>query len=185
MQRPRAPLFLLGVGIVAGLLGTSLLHATSPASSCAHPSIVIKKREGIVELFCAGAPRGQYLATFGKNPVGPKLQQGDEKTPEGRYFVSSRVETPRFHRFLGVSYPNADDVRRSRGMGISQLGGGIGIHGVQKSMAAMARVWLRVGHTLGLNRLWGPTDGCIGVSNEDIEVLYDAVRVGTPVQITP
>ena len=49
----------------------------------------------------------------------------------------------------------------------------------------MARVWLRAGHTLGLTRLWGPTDGCIGVSNEDIETLYDAVRIGTPVVINP
>lgn len=184
MRRSRVSLC-IGLGMLGALFGASLLHATSPPPICTQPSIVIKKREGIVELFCAGAKRGDYLATFGQNPVGPKLQQGDEKTPEGRYFVSSRVETPRFHRFLGVSYPNADDVRRSRGLGITQLGGGIGIHGVQKSKATLARVWLSVGHTLGLNRLWGPTDGCIGVSNQDIEALYDAVRVGTPVQINP
>lgn len=184
MGRSRALFFSVGLGI-SGLLAASLLHATSPAPICTQPSIVIKKREGIVELFCGGARRGEYLATFGKNPVGPKLQQGDEKTPEGRYSVSSRVETPRFHRFLGVSYPNAEDVRRSRALGITNFGNGIGIHGVQKSKATLARVWLRVGHTLGLNRLWGPTDGCIGVSNEDIEALYEAARVGTPILIIP
>lgn len=160
-------------------------RSAAAASTCSHPSLAVRKREGIVELSCQGRAPQRFLATFGQNPTGPKLREGDERTPEGSYFISSRVETPRFHRFLGVSYPNAADLRRAQQLGISRPGGGIGIHGVQASKNTLARIWLRLGHTLRLNRLWGPTDGCIGVSNEDIEVLYAAVRVGTPVEITP
>lgn len=153
--------------------------------SCPQAAIEVHKREGVVELYCASALRGRFLATFGQNPVGPKLREGDEHTPEGHYYITSRVETPRFHRFLGISYPNAEDLRRAQALQITRPGGAIGIHGVKKSLDVLARLWLRGGHVLGLNRLWGPTDGCIGVSNTDIETIYRAARVGTPVHIMP
>ena len=182
-----------GVGLLAVVLGCDAplvaegqsKPASEASPDCVQPSVLVRKREGIVELSCQGRPPQRFLATFGQQPVGPKLREGDERTPEGTYHISSRVETPRFHRFLGVSYPNAQDIRRAKELGITRLGGGIGIHGVQASKNTLARIWLRLGHTLLLNRLWGPTDGCIGVANEDIEVLYRSVRVGTPVVITP
>jgi hypothetical protein len=173
------------IGMSSLAIPVSCPRAAPAPLECQQPALKIHKRQGVVELYCAETLRGRFLATFGRNPVGPKLQEGDERTPEGHYYVSSRVETPRFYRFLGVSYPNAEDQRRAREFKIMRPGGGIGIHGTKKSLAGLARLWLRAGHLLGLNRLWGPTDGCIGVSNEDIEVLYDAVHVGTPIEITP
>ena len=177
------------LGCLAGLALLSSVAALPdkhpPVEVCPQTSIEIHKAAGVVDLFCAGTLRGTFQATFGQHPVGPKQQEGDERTPEGRYQISSRIETTRFHRFLGISYPNAEDLARARALHIARPGGGIGIHGVKQSLAGWARLWLRTGHTLGLNRLWGPTDGCIGVSNEDIETLYAAARVGTPVLITP
>lgn len=181
-QRRLVALALAAGGLLAPAWAAAPAAVTRP---CDQPSLVVRKRDGVVELACQGQIRGRFLATFGQNPVGPKLREGDERTPEGQYHISSRVETPRFHRFLGVSYPNADDIRRAKALGITRMGGGIGIHGVEASKNTLARIWLRLGHTLGLNRLWGPTDGCIGVTNEDIEVLYAATRVGTPVVINP
>lgn len=176
--------------LVAGLLAAVSVRSQPTGSAaqkspCEEASLTIRKHEGVVELSCKGVASGRFLATFGQNPVGPKLREGDERTPEGHYHIASRVQTPRFHRFLGVSYPNADDVRRAKALGITRMGGGIGIHGVEASKNSLARIWLRLGHALSLNELWGPTDGCIGVANEDIDILYAAVHVGTPVLITP
>ena len=182
-SRLRLGLLVVGVGLCVVPVQRTLSAPEQPL--CVQPSIEVKKREGVVELSCGGHVRNRFLATFGQNPVGPKLREGDERTPEGRYHVSSRVETPRFHRFLGLSYPNSEDVRRAEQLKITRLGGGIGIHGVKQSLNGLARVWLSAGHALRLNRLWGPTDGCIGLSNEDIEVLYAVARVGTPVLISP
>lgn len=160
-------------------------RATRRDARCDDPSIFVDKSEGMLTLRCGGVARVSFEATFGANPVGPKVREGDERTPEGRYRVSSRVSTPRFHRFLGVSYPNADDLRRARALGVTSPGGGIGIHGVTRSRSGLARAWIRVAHDLGVHDVWGPTDGCIALANDDIEYLYARVRVGTPIEIAP
>jgi hypothetical protein len=85
---------------------------------------------------------------------------------------------------LAISYPNADDRRRAAEKGIARLGGGIGIHGVRADLAVPARVWTRLARTTGMSGVWGPTDGCIGLVNEDVERLYDVVPVGTKVKIS-
>src|SRR5262249_27427458 len=146
--------------------------------------IRVFKREGTVELLCEGAVRRTMAATFGKNPVGPKEREGDERTPEGTYRISSRVVDERFHRFLGVSYPNEEDRRRAAEKGVTKLGGGIGIHGANAKLAGLARAWTRFASATGLAGVWGPTDGCIGVVNEDAEALYKLVPIGTKVVIS-
>jgi murein L,D-transpeptidase YafK len=124
-------------------------------------------------------------ATFGASPVGQKEREGDERTPEGNYQINSKVENARFHRFLGVSYPNAEDIERTKRKGITNPGGGIGIHGTTRKLAPLARAWIRVARVTGLSSVIGPTDGCIGISNEDVERLYAVVPVNTPVIIVP
>jgi murein L,D-transpeptidase YafK len=152
------------------------------ASTCANASIFVDKSERMLELRCDGQAPQRFAATFGANPVGPKREEGDERTPEGRYEVTSRVHPPRFHRFLGVSYPNASDLAASRALGIRRPGRGIGIHGVRTDLAALARLWVRAAPRA---IQWGPTDGCIALANEDVEVVYDAVRAHTPIEIVP
>jgi murein L,D-transpeptidase YafK len=124
-------------------------------------------------------------ATFGGNPVGPKEREGDQRTPEGVYLVVSKVKSERFHRFIGVSYPNEEDRRRAAQKGISRLGGGIGIHGTRAALSSLARLWIQFASTSGLGAVWGPTDGCIGLDNEDAEVVFDTVVMGTKVVIEP
>ncbi len=51
--------------------------------------------------------------------------------------------------------------------------------------AGLARVWTRFAHATNLYRVWGPTDGCVAISNENIETLYDTVSTGTPIEILP
>lgn len=187
-RRVRIMFALLGVLIV--LTGVWLLspapgHSQRAQRGCPNASLVIDKSEGVLELRCGEERRASYLATFGANPLGPKLEEGDERTPEGEYTISSRRRTERFHRFLGISYPNASDRARSRAAHVTRLGGAIGIHGVNDSRAALGRAWIRGAHALGLIQSWGPTDGCIALMNDDVEEVYDAVRIGTPVRIQP
>jgi murein L,D-transpeptidase YafK len=160
----------------------------SPAASlsaCKAPSLHVFKREGVLELWCDGKVTREMGATFGANPVGTKEREGDEKTPEGTYHISSRVQSERFHRFLGVSYPDEAALRRAKQKGIQKPGGSIGVHGTTRRLAALARAWIRISGATGLSSVYGPTDGCIGISNEDVEVLYDLVPVGTPIVISP
>jgi murein L,D-transpeptidase YafK len=181
------PRLAAGMGIAfAGML-VVLAAPAKPGGdeACRAPEIHVYKREGTVELLCNGVVRRKMAATFGGNPVGPKEEEGDERTPEGDYRVTSKVKSERFHRFLGISYPNEADRRRSAEKGITRLGGGIGIHGTRTEVAGLARIWTRLASSMGVAGVWGPTDGCIGVANEDAEVLSEAVHIGTKVVIAP
>jgi murein L,D-transpeptidase YafK len=175
----------LGCSVAGVLVALAWPAPAGGEEACRTPEIRVYKREGAVELLCEGAVRRTMAATFGSNPVGPKEQEGDQRTPEGTYRVASRVKSERFHRFLGISYPSDDDRRRAAEKGIEKLGGGIGIHGTRTRLAGAARLWTRLASAAGIAGVWGPTDGCIGVANEDVEVLFDSVPVGTRVVIAP
>lgn len=153
--------------------------------TCRSPALRVYKQEGVLELWCDGQLKRTMNATFGSNPVGQKEREGDERTPEGNYRISSKVESARFHRFLGISYPNEEDVQRAKRNGISNPGGGIGIHGTTPKLRLVARAWIRFAHVTGLAGVIGPTDGCIGVANEEVEHLYATVPVNTPITILP
>jgi murein L,D-transpeptidase YafK len=183
--RPRHLLAALGVSLTGALVALAWPAGADGEEPCRAPEIHIYKREGAVELLCDGTVRRTMAATFGGDPVGPKEQEGDQRTPEGTYRIASKVKSERFHRFLGVSYPNEDDRRHAAEKRITKLGGGIGIHGTQAKLAGMARLWTRLASAAGVAGVWGPTDGCIGMANEDVEVLFKAVPIGTKVMIAP
>ncbi len=157
--------------------------AAESATPCASAEIRVFKREGELDLVCGGKATRTMPATFGASPVGPKEREGDERTPEGTYTIASKTKSDRFHRFLAVSYPNDEDRRRAKEKGIAHLGGGIGIHGVRKDLASPARAWTRFARATGMAGVWGPTDGCVALVNEDVEALYDAVPAGARVTI--
>lgn len=143
-------------GLSATLVGAGLLVLAWPGSadsapSCEAPAIAVYKKEGRLELFCNGELRRGMAATFGANPVGHKEREGDERTPEGSYTISSKVKSDRFYRFLGISYPNAEDKKRAREKGIEKPGGGIGIHGTAQKLATIARMWTRFASATGLS----------------------------------
>lgn len=174
------------IAVCAGALFWPAASSSQRAQrTCRDPNVFVDKSDGVLELRCGSVVREHFLVTFGANPAGPKVEEGDERTPEGEYTISSRRVTSRFHRFMGVSYPNAADRARSARAGITRLGGAIGIHGVDSPRAPLARAWIRGAHALGLQNAWGPTDGCIALMNEDVEAVYEAVRIGTPVHIQP
>jgi murein L,D-transpeptidase YafK len=183
--RSRYLLAAFGAPVAVALVALAWPAGARGEEPCRAPEIHIYKREGALELICDGAVRRTMAATFGANPVGPKEREGDERTPEGTYRVASKVKDERFHRFLGVSYPNEEDRRRAAEEGITKLGGGIGIHGTRAKLSVLSRMWTRLASATGLAGVWGPTDGCIGVTNEDVEELFKAVPVGTKIVIAP
>ena len=125
-------------------------------------------------VFSDGAPVKTYRIALGFEPVGPKRRQGDGKTPEGIYRISARIPQSKFHRALLISYPNFMDAEQARRRGLPP-GGNIEIHGLPGWMG-----WVGSAHAL---MDW--TDGCIGVTNQEIEELWNLVPNGTLVEIKP
>lgn len=107
---------------------------------------------------------------LGRNPVGPKQFEGDGKTPEGRYLIDWRNPHSAYHLSLHVSYPNGQQVFTARTQGRS-AGSMIMIHGQPNGYnGRVAGDW---------------TDGCVAVSDIEIEALWDIVPDGAVVEILP
>ena len=106
--------------------------------------------------------------------MGAKQRQGDHKTPEGEYIIDAKNEHSRFLMALHLSYPNAADRARAHNLGVS-AGGDVEIHGLGKQYA-----WIGSRH-----RLVDWTDGCIAVTNEEIQEIFKIVPVGARVEIKP
>jgi len=122
--------------------------------------------------------RGQILRTYqvslGRTPSGKKVRQGDGKTPEGWYILDTRNPRSKFYRSMHVSYPNETDRARARAMGVSP-GGAIMIHGEPNHL-----------QNIGFNGKgvdW--TEGCIAVTNREMDEIWNAVPDGTPIEIRP
>jgi murein L,D-transpeptidase YafK len=121
-----------------------------------------------------GTPLKTFKVALGSQPVGAKQQQGDHKTPEGMYSVDAKNAHSQFYMALHLSYPSAEDRLRARKLGVSP-GGDVEIHGLGKKYG-----WIG-----GRHRLFDWTDGCIAVTNEEIEEIFRLVPTGTRVEIRP
>jgi murein L,D-transpeptidase YafK len=116
----------------------------------------------------------EYEVALGTNPTGPKRRNGDGRTPEGRYVIDSRLEESRFHRALHVSYPNEADLAFARAAGIAP-GGGVMIHGLPNGESWVGDV----------HREFDWTNGCIGVTDDEMDEIWELVDDGTPIEIRP
>ena len=150
--------------------------------------IVVSKSQGVLTAYGSD---GRILATFpaivGRQALGTKVREGDERTPEGEYYVCFKNPRSRFHLSLGLSYPNTDDAERGLRDGSitpveyreiveahgaqrvppwkTALGGEIFIHGGMEGR--------------------GGTAGCLAISDPAMEELFPQVALGTPVVIEP
>lgn len=136
--------------------------------------IIVVKSTRTMTLMSGGKVFKTYKVALGTVPVGAKEKQGDHKTPEGEYFVQAKIPNSRFHKALLVSYPNAADRAHARKMRVNP-GGEIEIHGLGSEFG-----WLGA-----LHRQTDWTDGCIAVTNEEIDEIYSLVDDGTPIEIKP
>jgi murein L,D-transpeptidase YafK len=134
--------------------------------------ILVDKSDRTLTLLSQGVPVRTYVGLqLGDAPVGPKHFEGDERTPEGRYTIDYRNPRSAYHLSLHISYPDAADRAYAAAHGRS-AGGEIFIHGQPNALAE--------------GRMQGDwTDGCISVSNAEIEDLWSLVADGTPIEIEP
>ena len=136
--------------------------------------IVVEKSARTMTLRRDGKVLKTYKVALSREPVGAKEREGDHRVPEGQYVIDSKNSASRFHLALHVSYPNAADRERARKLGVKP-GGNIEIHGLDSKYAWVGSLQRRVD--------W--TDGCIAVTNSEIEEIWSLVRVGTPLEIRP
>jgi murein L,D-transpeptidase YafK len=146
----------------------------APGQTTMADRIVVEKSARTMTLMREGKVLKTYKVALGTQPKGAKQRQGDHKTPEGLYIIDSKNARSRFHLGLHISYPNAADRARARKAGVDP-GGAIMIHGLESKYA-----WLG-----SLHRQTDWTDGCIAVTNPEIEDIWKLVAVGTPVEIKP
>lgn len=177
------------MGLALSLIGAAVADDRRPGSGQAwQPMLEVWKAQRRMDLRNAEQVVREFTVALGYAPRYPKEERGDMRTPVGRYAITAK-HVSRFHRFLALSYPNLDDAERAYQRGLldatlwadlffanwrgesptphTRLGGGVGIHGFG-------------------SRPYAPidwTEGCIAVSNDEIEYLYDVIPVGTPVLI--
>ena len=136
--------------------------------------VLVLKSERTLELIDHGKVLKKYKVALGSAPLGKKETRGDHKTPEGLYILDRRNEHSQFHRSLHISYPNAEDSEQARKSGVAP-GGDVMLHGLPNGYG-----WIGRRHRL---RDW--TDGCIAVTNEEVDEIWRAVANGTPIEIKP
>lgn len=134
--------------------------------------VLVDKSDRTLTLYANSRPYRTIAGLqFGAEPQGHKRFEGDERTPEGRYTIDYANPDSSYWLSLHISYPNAADRAHAEARGRSP-GGAIFLHGQPN--------WLPVGRLPGD---W--TDGCIALSNAEIEELWKLVPDGTPIEIRP
>lgn len=151
-----------------------LVPIRSDADAARVDLVRVVKSEARLYLVSAGNVVTHFPVAFGANPDGHKQQEGDERTPEGRYLLDYKKADSTYYRAIRISYPNEEDRRRAKALGVSP-GGQIMIHGQRNGLG-----WLSP-----ITQLFNWTDGCIALSNSDMDHVWNAVEVGTTVLIEP
>jgi murein L,D-transpeptidase YafK len=136
--------------------------------------LVVVKSQRSLTLLSHGKALRAYKVVLGASPVGAKEQQGDHKTPEGHYILDRRNAKSRFYKSIHVSNPNEQDKQKASQRGVA-AGGDIMIHGLPNGFG-----WLGATH-----RTLDWTDGCIVVTDADMDEICELVPDGTPLEIRP
>ncbi len=161
---------LTGLILLLGVMGP-----VEPADKPLHADkVVVLKRERTLQLLSQGKVIKTYKVALGGDPVGPKTGQGDHKTPEGLYVLDSRNAHSQFYKSLHISYPSVGDRAAAKQSGVS-AGGDVFVHGLPNGYG-----WIGAGHRA---KDW--TEGCVAVTDEEIDEIWLAVANGTPIEIRP
>ena len=136
--------------------------------------ILVLKSARRLQLISDGKPIKTYRISLGKQPKGPKMREGDKRTPEGLYWVDWRKKSDKFNLAMHINYPNISDAATARREGVNP-GSMIMIHGTPDSEENPEELF----HTLD----W--TDGCIAMKNYEMREVWNLVKDGTMVEIRP
>jgi murein L,D-transpeptidase YafK len=136
-------------------------------------SLKVCKSEKRMYAYSNGKIIKTYKISFGKNHIGKKEFEGDNKTPEGNYIINDKNPNSGYHKNLGISYPNNSDIENAKRLG-KRNGGDIKIHGLKNGLGKFDKF-----------HYWFSTRGCIRVTNNEVDELFNAVSIGTPIEIKP
>lgn len=172
---------------LAGITAIFMSNALFAPGTPANPRVIIKKAARSLELYDGEKLVRSYKVALGPEPFGHKAVEGDGRTPEGDLYVVVKNPESKYHLSLGLNYPGPGDAERGLAAGLldrteydqvidaaakrqmppqkTKLGGEIYIHG-----GGTATDW---------------TLGCVAMANDDIEEIFAAVAIGTPVSIRP
>lgn len=137
-------------------------------------SIIVHKERRALEVYSNGHLIKTYKISLGKNPIGDKEFEGDKKTLEGIYTINDKNENSGYYKNLGISYPNKHDIVSSKKLG-KPTGGDLKIHGLRNGIGFIGK----------FHRWFDWTAGCIALTNREIDELYNAVEIGTSIEIKP
>jgi murein L,D-transpeptidase YafK len=172
--RPAYLAGLLGLGVVL-LFG---FDAQSPAGAIQPEeradAILIVKHEHKLYLLHDNTPLRSYRIALGLSPTGAKEREWDFRTPEGSYVIDFRREHSHYYKALHISYPSPADLKRSSALHLP-AGGNIFIHGEPNQPTKPVSYYK--------TRDW--TNGCIALSDEDLQDVWDLTAGKTPVEIVP
>jgi murein L,D-transpeptidase YafK len=162
------------VGLFCGLFCASARAQAVVPTVLRADHVVVVKKERTLELLGQGKVIKSYKVALGGDPVGPKTKQGDHKTPEGMYVLDFRNAHSQFYKSIHISYPNEHDRAFAQQKGVSP-GGDVFLHGLPNGYGAIGAA----------HRLKDWTDGCIAVTDEEMDEIWKAVPDGTPIEIKP
>lgn len=146
--------------------------STAAAQSVSH--VLVNKSERRMQIMDGETVVKTYSIALGGSPEGHKQKEGDERTPEGNYVLDWRNPGSGYHRSIHVSYPNEADKARAASAG-EDPGGMIMIHGQRNYFG-----WFSP-----LTQWFDWTNGCIAVTNAEMDEIWDLVKNGTPIEIRP
>ncbi len=154
----------------------SLVLATGSSAFAAEmaDSVVIYKERRLLQLFQGDVLLREYPVSLGGDPIGHTTREGDQKTPEGRYLLDWRNANSGYYKSIHISYPSPEDVKAAAAEGIDP-GGMIMIHGQRNYFG-----WLA-----DLTQMFDWTDGCIAVTNAQMEDIWTLVPDNTVIEIRP
>ena len=136
--------------------------------------VLVEKSKSRLYLMQEGEAFASFHVAFGSNPKGHKQEQGDGRTPEGRYTLDYKNAGSAYYKSIHISYPNAEDLKEARKRGVDP-GGDIMIHGQKNGYGRLSILVQRFN--------W--TNGCIALSDRDMDTVWNAVKPGTPIEIKP
>ena len=136
--------------------------------------ILVEKSARRMTLFQGGAVLRVYHVALGRGGPAPKRREGDNRVPEGTYSIDSRNPRSAFHLSLRISYPSAEDRAAAAARG-EPPGGDIMIHGIRNGFG-----WIGT-----LHRRFDWTQGCVAVTDAEMDEIWRLVANGTLIEITP
>ena len=151
----------------------TFINATTPALNAQSiDKVLVLKSAHQLQLISRGKVVKTYRISLGKQAKGPKLREGDQRTPEGLYWIDWRKTSENYNLAMHISYPNSRDKAQASKKGVA-AGGMIMIHGTP--VAEDYPEWYFT--TLD----W--TNGCIAMKNSDMQELWNIVKDGTLIEI--